>query len=113
MLIKFISIPFKTNLSYFFIVSFQRLILMNNSVENIELLGGSDDLKCVTAIIAKVSTELLNIISLGDLYGSFNSEVGSNSDGDQQKSLDIITDNLYFGVLESSQISALCLRGKR
>ena len=52
-----------------------------------------------------MAVELSSIISLGDLNKNYAVEISSNSDGDKQKSLDVIADTRYFQALKDSPVA--------
>ena len=79
---------------------------MSDSIKDIDLIEASSDLKVVLGIIADVGIRLSKIISLGELYGTKSLELGLNSDGDCQKSLDVIADREYFQSLKNSPVAA-------
>ena len=78
---------------------------MADSIKDIDLIEASSDLKTVIGIIAEVGIRLSKIISLGDLHEATDLKLSSNSDGDQQKSLDLIADSEYFKALKSSPVA--------
>ncbi|MFZ5702992.1 MAG: class 1 fructose-bisphosphatase [Pseudomonadota bacterium] len=57
------------------------------------------DLAAVIGAISKVAETLSDTISLGPLAGALGAEVGSNTDGDTQKALDVLADDLFADVL--------------
>ena len=79
---------------------------MADSIKGIDILKASNDLKTVIGIIGQVAIGLSTIISLGELHESKNFELQSNSDGDEQKSLDLIADRQYFEALKHSPVAA-------
>ncbi len=79
---------------------------MTDSIKNIDLLDASSDLKIVIGIIGMVAIRLSTIISLGDLHENSQVEISSNTDGDEQKSLDVIADREYFEALKGSPVLA-------
>ena len=79
---------------------------MTDSLQNIDLLDASSDLKIVIGIIGMVAIRLSTIISLGDLHENSQIELSSNTDGDEQKSLDVIADCEYFEALKGSPVAA-------
>ena len=79
---------------------------MTDSIQDIDLLDASSDLKTVIGIIGTVAIRLSTIISLGELYESSQFKLSSNTDGDEQKSLDVIADHEYFEALKGSPVAA-------
>ena len=79
---------------------------MNDSIKDVDLLNADADVKTVISIIGEVAADLSNIISLGDIYESSDLELSSNSDGDEQKSLDLIADSAYISALKNSPVLA-------
>ena len=79
---------------------------MTDSLQNIDLLDASSDLKIVLGIIGMVAIRLSTIISLGDLHENSQIELSSNTDGDEQNSLDVIADCEYFKALKGSPVAA-------
>ena len=79
---------------------------MTDSIQDIDALCESSDLKTVISIIGEVAIRLSTIISLGDLYVTNDTKVGLNFDGDEQKSLDLIADHEYFNALKASPVAA-------
>ena len=55
--------------------------------------------------IAEVAIMMSEIISLGDLQSNLGREVGENSDGDNQKALDVLADEAFMKKLCSSSVS--------
>ena len=55
--------------------------------------------------IAKVACELSYVISVGSLSSiNLNKETSTNSDGDEQKALDVYADAAYLAEIQNSQI---------
>ena len=86
---------------------------MADSIKDIDLIAASSDLKTVIGIIAEVGIRLSKIISLGDLHEVKDLKLKSNSDGDRQKSLDLIADREYFKALKSSPVAGYVSEEKK
>ena len=63
------------------------------------------DVSKAIVAIAEVAIMMSEIISLGDLQSNLGREVGENSDGDNQKALDVLADEAFIKKLSSSSVS--------
>ena len=63
------------------------------------------DVSKAIVAIAEVAIKMSEIISLGDLQSNLGREVGENSDGDNQKALDVLADEAFMKKLSSSSVS--------
>ena len=63
------------------------------------------DVSKAIVAIAEVAIMMSEIISLGDLQSNLGREVGENSDGDNQKALDVLADEAFMKKLSSSSVS--------
>ena len=73
-------------------------------IEINDILTNSEDLKSVIVNIAEVACNLSRIISLGDTCNALNETIGTNSDGDNQRNLDVIADRAYFEKLQNTAV---------
>ncbi len=82
---------------------------MDNPLEFTTYLAANpdipEDITAVVLALATVAKELSRKISRGALEGAMGAMVGENSDGDNQKALDIIADDMFF--------KAICKTGVR
>ena len=63
-----------------------------------------EDLGAVVLAMCSVGKELARKIARGALEGAMGEEVGENTDGDGQKALDIIADEMFFAALRGTQV---------
>lgn len=83
-------------------VSLEKYLMMASS--------GSDLRRAVAATIGRLAdaaAEISDIISMGPLGGELGAIVGDNSDGDQQKALDVQAHDLIAKALEGSDVGLL------
>lgn len=62
------------------------------------------NLRAAMTAICRVSADLSRVIARGALGGALGQEVGSNSDGDNQKALDIIADEAFAAALAGTGV---------
>jgi fructose-1,6-bisphosphatase I len=62
------------------------------------------ELAAVTDALCRVAAELSRVISRGPLGGRLGESVGANTDGDDQKALDVMADEAFFGALEGTGV---------
>ena len=80
---------------------------MTYSVSNFDILPKNLDSDLVETVdkIAKVACHLSYLISIGSLSSiSLNQETSTNSDGDEQKALDIYADQAYLAEFKNSPV---------
>ena len=77
---------------------------MNIIISDFENIESKKEVKIVLNQIAAVSSRLSEIISSGTLSQKLGDSTGINSDGDSQKKLDIIADDLYIEGLKNSPV---------
>ena len=63
------------------------------------------DVSKAIVAIAEVAIMMSEVISLGDIQSNLDKEVGENSDGDNQKALDVLADEAFMKKLSSSSVS--------
>ncbi len=68
------------------------------------LRDATDDLGEVICALARVGKDLSVRIARGGLGGSLGGTVGENTDGDQQKELDVMADEAFSAALETTQV---------
>ena len=64
----------------------------------------SEPLAITVTALAFVAETLAGVISSGPLNGRLGEEVGANSDGDRQKKLDVVADELFAGALAPTPV---------
>ena len=69
-----------------------------------ELVCDSIELKAVIVKIAEVAVELSRVISLGKKDQLLNESTGINTDGDDQKTLDVLADEAYMQNLQNTDV---------
>jgi fructose-1,6-bisphosphatase I len=62
------------------------------------------DLSAVVMAMCEVGKKLSRKIARGALEGAMGAAVGDNTDGDVQKALDVIADEMFFDALQGSQV---------
>ena len=62
------------------------------------------DLSAVVMAMCDVGKKLSRKIARGALEGAMGAAVGDNTDGDVQKALDVIADEMFFDALQGSQV---------
>ena len=72
---------------------------MIKHIANIDLDAIPANLQAPMAALCTVAADLSRTIARGVLAGSLAHEVGSNTDGDNQKALDVIADEAFAGAL--------------
>jgi len=63
-----------------------------------------DNLGAVVLAMCSVGKQLSHKIARGALEGAMGEEIGENSDGDNQKALDILADEAFFAALKGSDV---------
>ncbi len=63
-----------------------------------------ENLRPVIRTLAGIATELARTIASGPLGGALGAEVGSNTDGDNQKALDVLADERFAAALKGSGV---------
>lgn len=64
----------------------------------------SAELRTVLGAVAGVGVRLSAAISRGELFGTFGAEVGRNADGDAQKALDVMADEVFAAALRDTPV---------
>ena len=78
---------------------------IDKSLRVIEMPDGvNSDIFEVVNLVAKVAVNISKVISFGNLRNNLGKEVGENSDGDNQKALDIFADEQFLHNLRSSPV---------
>lgn len=62
------------------------------------------DLAPIVSALTKVAARLSDTISRGSLGGCLGAEVGDNSDGDRQKALDVLADDVFADALKGTGV---------
>ena len=78
--------------------------MLNNQIINLKDTKMSSKLRVVLEKISLVAKDLAHTISLSPIDGGLDGEVGTNSDGDGQKALDVIADDAYSQALISTDV---------
>ena len=78
--------------------------MLDNQIINLKDSKMSSKLRDVLEKISLVAKDLSYTISLSPIDGGLDGEVGTNSDGDGQKALDIIADDAYSQALISTDV---------
>jgi fructose-1,6-bisphosphatase I len=68
---------------------------------------GEDDLGRLLAVIAGAGAKIARRIAYGPLAGDLSEIVGSNTDGDAQKALDIYADDVFVDALRSAPVRGM------
>ncbi|WP_137702738.1 class 1 fructose-bisphosphatase [Marimonas lutisalis] len=77
---------------------------MNQSAEIISSDRIPADLAPVIRAVCEVSREVAGIIARGPLAGALGEGVGENTDGDQQKALDVMADEMFEAALRKTSV---------
>lgn len=77
-------------------MTFQPMILPNDHVP--------ENLRSVMKALCTVAVAVADIIALGPLGQTLGAEVGENTDGDQQKALDVLADDMFAAALREQPV---------
>ena len=78
--------------------------MSENVIVDLSDLQTSIQVREVLIAICSVAQDLSQRISLGPINGKLDGAVGTNSDGDSQKALDVIADDAYFEALRNTSV---------
>ena len=77
---------------------------MNSEREHIDCATIPEGLRPVLSALSAVAAEVNEMIAIGPLGDALGAAVGENTDGDQQKALDVLADNMFASALRPAKV---------